>query len=191
MPRVRAAFTLIEVVITTAIALLVFYFAAAAFLNLMESGAITTGAQMVSDCLAEARQDALTQNMPVEVRLYATSNAGYGALQLHWCQTDGTTPAASLPVILPSTAIIDATPAHSTLVTTNPATPAPDPGDLRLNALTRCFHFLPDGSTDLATGTPWTLTVRAAAQSNPAQFPSNWACLTLDPFTGRAQIYRP
>jgi uncharacterized protein (TIGR02596 family) len=192
MPRRRlAAFSLLEVVAVTALALLIGFATLATFSRLIESGAITTGAQMVADCLAEGRQDALTQNLPMEVRLYATSTAGYSALQLHWKDADGTTPAAATAVILPSSVVIDATTTHSTLVTTNTSQPAADPGDPRLNALTRCFHFLADGSTDLAPGVSWTLTVRAAAQSNPADFPANWACVTLDPFTGRAQTYRP
>jgi uncharacterized protein (TIGR02596 family) len=192
VPRRRpSAFTLLEVVVVLVIALLIGFAALTSFSKIIEGGAVTTGAQMVADCLAEGRQDALTQNLPMEVRLYATSTAGYSVLQLHWKDADGTTPAAATPVILPSSVVIDATALHSTLVTTNQSQPAPDPGDPRLNALTRCFHFLADGSTDLSPGVSWTLTVRAAAHSNPAQFPANWACITLDPYTGRAQTYRP
>ena len=182
---------MLETIIVLALALIVAYLALGGLSKVIEGGAISTGAQMVADCLAEGRQDALAQNLPVEVRLYASAGAGYGALQLHWIETDGTTPPAATLVVLPGTATIDATAAHSTLVAVNTARPAPDPSDPRLTALTRCFHFLPDGSTDLAPGSSWTLTVRAAAQADPAHFPANWACVTLDPFTGRAQIYRP
>jgi uncharacterized protein (TIGR02596 family) len=185
-------FTLLEILLAMMIALLLLYLAIGGFSRLIESGAIDSGAQMVSDCLAEARQDAVTQNTAVEVRVYtAATGSGFGTLQLHWHNADGTTPAISPPAILPQNAVIDATAAHSSLVTTNAETPAADPGDSRLNTQTRCFHFLPNGSTDLATGSQWTLTVRALSQSDPAQFPSNWACVTLDPVTGRAQIYRP
>jgi uncharacterized protein (TIGR02596 family) len=184
-------FTLLEILLAMTVALLLLYVAMAGFSRVLDSGAIDGGAQAVSDCLTEARQDAVTQNMPVEVRLYAVAAGnGYGTLQLHWHNADGTTPAISLPVILPTTAVIDATAAHSSLVTNTPA-PAPDPGDSRLTAQTRCFHFLPNGSTDLATTSQWTLTVRAASQSDPNHFPSNWACVALDPVTGRAQVYRP
>ena len=190
-PLGTGAFSLLELVLVMALALAVGFLALGGFSRIIEGGAINTGTQMVADCLAEGRQDALAQNMPVEVRLYAKSSAGYDALQLRWREPDGTTPPAAMAVILPSAAAIDATVAHSTLVTTNTAQPAPDSTDPRLNARTRCFYFLPDGSTNLAAGVSWTLTVRAATQSNPAQFPSNWACLALDPATGRAQLYRP
>ncbi len=93
-------------------------------------------------------------------------------------------------MILPDSVVIDATASHSSLVANTPA-PAADPADPRLNAQTHCFHFLPTGATDLAAPGPWQLTVRAAASSDPAHFPANWDCLTLDPLTGRAQVYRP
>jgi uncharacterized protein (TIGR02596 family) len=191
--RIRPpGFTLLEILLAMTVALLLLYLAMVGFSRLIESSAIDGSAQMVSDCLAEARQDAVTQNTAVEIRVYAAATgSGYGALQLHWHNADGTTPAISPLVILPTNAVIDATAAHSSLVTTNTETPALDPGDSRLDTQTRCFHFLPNGSTDLATGSQWTLTVRALSQSDPTHFPSNWACVTLDPVTGRAQIYRP
>ena len=184
-------FTLLEILLAMTIALLLLYAAIAGFSRVIDASAIDNGAQLVSDCLAEARQDAVAQNTAVEVRLYPiTTGNGYGTLQLHWHNADGTTPTLALPVILPTNAVIDATAAHSSLVTgTQP--PLPDPSDSRLTALTRCFHFLPNGSTDLATTSPWTLTVRAVSESDPNHFPSNWACVTLDPVTGRAQVYRP
>ena len=189
MPR-RAAFTLLELVVTLAMGLVLFYFAARAISGFIASSALNVGAQMINDSLAEARQDALTQNVPVEVRLYGTSPADYEAWQLRQSSTDGTTQALGPVITLPSGLAIDATTIHSTLVAAT-AAPAPDPSDPRLNALTRCFHFLPGGATDLASSTQWTLTVRAAAQTDPAKFPANWACVTLDPVSGRAQVYRP
>ncbi len=184
-------FTLLEILLAMTVALLLLYAAVAGFSRVIDASAIDNGAQLVGDCLAEARQDAVTQNTAVEVRLYpvATGN-GYGTLQLHWHNADGTTPAIAPPVILPTDAVIDATAAHSSLVT-NTQAPAPDSSDSRLTAQTRCFHFLPNGTTDLATTGQWTLTVRALSQSDPNHFPSNWACVTLDPVTGRAQVYRP
>ena len=191
--RVRASgFTLLEILVTMTVALLLLYLAMAGFSRLIESNAIDGGAQMISDCLAEARQDALTQNTTVEVRIYAAAAGnGFSTLQLHAHHADGSTPAIGPPVYLPLNAVIDATAAHSSLVTTNAQMPASDPGDSRLTPQTRCFHFLPNGSTDLASTSQWTLTVRAVSQSDPDHFPANWACVTLDPVTGRAQVYRP
>ena len=186
----RRAFTLLELVVTLALGLLLFYLVARSISGFVTSSALNLSAQMIRDSLAEARQDALTQNIPVEVRLYGTSSAGYQAWQLRQVATDGTTQALSPFLTLPSTVAIDATPVHSTLIA-DTAAPAPDRSDPRLNALTRCFHFLPGGSTDLASSTSWTLTVRAASQADPAKFPANWACIALDPVSGRAQVYRP
>jgi hypothetical protein len=43
----------------------------------------------------------------------------------------------------------------------------------------------------LNPATNWFMTVRAATQSAPANFPSNWACIAVDATTGRPRIYRP
>ena len=162
----------------------------------VQSTAVTAGADMISDALTEARADAVAQNTAVEVRIYDLppqpgAAPVYNALQLHWVKADKTTPAVASPTFLPAWVVIDATAAHSTLIAANTNTPPTDAGDMRLNSQTRVFHFLPDGSTDLNPATNWFMTVRAATQSDPAHFPSNWACIAVDATTGRPQIYRP
>ena len=156
-----------------------------------QAAALTTGAEEASDLLAEGRDDAITQNITVEVRLYADAGGVYRAAQLHWLKSDGTRPALRPPFFLPTSAVFDGTAAHSSLIAANPDTVGPDAGDPRVNGLTRAFHFLSDGSTDLSPGAKWFLTLRAATQSDPANFPSNWACLMIDPATGRVSILRP
>jgi uncharacterized protein (TIGR02596 family) len=168
----------------------------AGYTRLIDSATIDAGAQQMNDLLTEARQDAINQNTAVEVRLYQAAAVtgrpiAYGVVQLRWIKSDGTTPPAGRPFFLPQAAVIDATSVHSSLVTTNTEVPTADPTDLRINPLTRAFHFLPSGSTDLATTGKWLLTLRAASQSDPAHFPANWACVEVDPVTGRTQIYRP
>jgi uncharacterized protein (TIGR02596 family) len=191
--RSSSGFSLLELVLAMVVALLLFSLAFAGYSRLAESAAIDAGAQGVNDLLTEARQDAIAQNTSVEVRIYALPGAptAYGSLQLRWIEANGTTPPAAPALILPVLVVVDATPVHSSLVTANSQTPVADPTDPRLNALTRCFHFLPDGSTDLASTGKWLLTLRAASRSDPANFPANWACLEVDPVTGRTQIYRP
>jgi uncharacterized protein (TIGR02596 family) len=194
--RSPRGFSLLELVLAMVVGLVVLFLGMAGYARLVDSAAIDAGGQMVNDLLTEARQDAVSQNTAVEVRLYDTTPApgqptAYGSLQLRWMRSDGTTPPASPLLVLPQAAVIDATPSHSSLVTLNAETPTADPTDPRIDALTRSFHFLPDGSTDLAASGKWLLTLRALAQSNPARFPANWACVEIDPVTGRAQLYRP
>ena len=154
MPRRRLlplGFTLLELVLALAVSLVLVCLSVVAYTRFIESAAIDSGASMVTDALTEARQDAVTQNNTVEVRLYAApSGNAYDALQLHGHNADGTTPALAPAIVLPSAAVIDATPAHLALGTTHQDAPASDPADPRFNAATLCFHFLPDGSTDLA-----------------------------------------
>jgi hypothetical protein len=177
-------------VLALAVTLILVFLSVMAYSRFIESTAIDGGAQMVNDTLIEARQDAVTQNNTVEVRLYAAAGGNaYDVLQLHWHDADGTTPAAAPAVMLPPGAVIDATAAHLAVATTHADAPATDPTDPRFNAQTLCFHFLPDGSTDLAAA--GMVTVRAASQSNAAKFPANWACIQIDPLTGRTQVYRP
>jgi len=166
------------------------------YAGMVQSTAVTTGAAMVSDALTQGRADAVAQNTTVEVRLYDVPPEGggapaYDALQLHWLMMNETTPAVAQAVILPSWAVIDPTATYSPLIASNPETATADATDPRLNAQTRVFHFLPDGSTDLNPATNWFLTVRAASQSDPAHFPANWAAIRVDAATGRVGVYRP
>jgi uncharacterized protein (TIGR02596 family) len=193
---VRSGFSLLEMALVLVLAAAVFALAGAGYSAMMQSTAVTTGADMISDAFTEARTSAVAQNTSVEVRIYDLppqpgAAPVYDAVQLHWVKSDGTTPPVASPVLLSSWVAIDATAAHSTLIGSNTETATPDPTDVRLNSNTRVFHFLPDGTTDLNPATNWFLTVRPATQSDPAHFPSNWACVKVDATTGRPQIYRP
>jgi len=166
------------------------------YVSTMQGAAISAGAEDVSNAFDEARAAATSQNMPVEVRIYdhTVQNSAapvYNALQLRWVKADRTTPAVSQVVTLSSWVVIDATATHSPLIASSSIAPTSDTTDPNLNSDTRAFQFNPDGSTNLPPGTNWFLTVRAATQSDPAHFPANWASVSIDPATGRAQIYRP
>ena len=176
--------------------LAVFVLAAEGYATTVQAMAVSTGAEMISDALTEGHASAVAQNTPVEVRIYNLApqpgaTPVYDAMQLHWLKADGTTPPINGVLLLSSWVAIDATAAHSPLIASNTQTATPDPTDTRLNSQTRVFHFLPDGSTDLNPATNWFMTVRAASQSDPAHFPANWASVSIDPTTGRPQIYRP
>ncbi len=161
----------------------------------MQGAAITAAADQISDTLNEARAAAMAQNTPVEVRLYdhilqPGAAPVYNAIQLRWVKPDQSTPPVSPLVTLSPWVALDATAAHSPLIADTPAV-ASDASDPNLNADTRAFRYDADGSTDLTSGKSWFLTVRAVTQSDPARFPADWACVAVDPATGRAQIYRP
>jgi len=188
--------SLFELLVVVAIIATLIALSTAGYYSAIQALAVTTGADMISETLTEARTSAVAQNTTVEVRFYSApppsgGSPVYGALQLHWSKPDGTTPPVAEPVLLPACAVIDATSAHSPLIDANTLPVTPDATDLRMNGDTRVFHFLPDGSTDLAPTTNWFLTVRPAAQSDPAHFPSNWASVGVNASTGRTEIYRP
>ena len=189
-------FSLLEMLLVLVVMAGLVALVAEGYASMVQAAAVTTGADMLSDVFTEARASAVAQNTSVEVRIYDLppepgAAPVYDAIQLHWVKADGTTPAVNSVLFLSSWVAIDATAAHSTLIGANAQTATPDAGDTRLNGQTRVFHFLPDGSTDLNPASNWYVTVRSAARSNPAHFPSNWACVKVDATTGRAQIYRP
>ena len=190
------SFSLLEMLLVLAVTAIILALSMEGYAGIVQSTAVTTGADMISDLLAEGRTDAVAQNTTVEVRIYDLppqpgATPAYDALQLHLIKSDGTTPAAANPLLLSSWIVIDTTLSHSPLIAGNTNTATPDLTDTRLNSATRVFHFLPDGSTDLNPATNWFMTVRAANQSDPAHFPANWACVAIDATTGRTQIYRP
>lgn len=196
MKNTRRSFSLLEMLLVMAVLAGLVVLAMEGYSATVQAAAVTTGAEMISDALTEARTSAVAQNTTVEVRIYdlppqSGASPVYDALQLHWVKADLTTPPVASPLLLPAWIVIDATETHSTLIAANTNIPPLDTGDTRLNSQTRVFHFLPDGSTDLNPATNWFMTVRAASQSDPAHFPSNWACIQVDATTGRAQIYRP
>ena len=192
----RRSFTLLELVVVMAVLTVLVALVFESYAGVIQSTAVATGAVMLRDALEQGRADAVTQNMPVEVRIYDAppqegATPAYDTMQLHWLDSDGTTPALARAVILPTWVVIDPTAAYSPLVALNRQTVVPNGSDTRVNSGTRVFHFLPDGSTDLNPATNWFVTVRAASQSNPAQFPGDWACLRVDATTGKVAIYRP
>ena len=191
--RALKAFSLLELLLVLTLIAGLSAASVAAYFSMTQAAALGTGAETLNDLLGDARQDAVTQNTPVEVRLYdlADPTPDYRAVQLHWLKADGTKPAAGNLLFLPTGVVIDSTAMHSSIIGSNPLTATPDPADSHFNSQTRVFHFFPDGSTDLPAGSSWFLTLRAATQSDPAHFPSNWASITVDPATGRAQIFRP
>jgi len=192
----QKGFSLVELLVVILLMAFLLAISVGGYTAMIQSTALTTSAAMIQDTLAEARQSAMAQNSAVEIRIYdlppqPNSTPVYCAMQSHWIKADGTTPPVSNPLFLSTSVVIDENPAHSSLISANNQIATPDATDSRLNKQTRVFHFLPDGSTDLNPSTKWFITVRAANQSDPAHFPSNWACIQIDPTTGRAQIYRP
>jgi uncharacterized protein (TIGR02596 family) len=191
-----ASFSLLELLVVLAIAFGLVAALAEGYGMVVRAMAVTTGAAMIDDVLTEGRASAVGQNTTVEVRIYDVppqpgAAPAYDALQLHWLRADGTTPPVMTATLLSPWVAIDATAAHSPLIADNNISPTTDATDTRLNAQTRVFHFLPDGSTDLSPLTNWFMTVRPASQGNPANFPANWACVRVDATTGRVQVYRP
>lgn len=72
------AFTLVEMITVMAIITVLIALAVPATNSILRGNDLTTGAQNLSNLLSLARQQALTQNRPVEVRLYKFADPNVG-----------------------------------------------------------------------------------------------------------------
>ncbi len=169
--RVRHGFSLIELLVVCAIIVVVVGFTVPAATTLIRGSQLSQAAQLVSDQLVLARQQALSKNRPVEVRFYRfgdkeapgensedPESGKFRALQAFEIIESG----AAIPLNkiqrLPTTVILNRAGMSTILSETvrgAPKSAADDPSapelarDVRRNYQYQAFRFLPDGSTDL------------------------------------------
>lgn len=188
-------FSLIELLVVISILALLMAVAFPAIQSSIAGSRLTTAGQMLADQLNLARQEAVTRNRDVQVRLIwlAPDAKGGGALQLY--SADPKNLSALQPIgkmtLLPDRVVISPQKKLSPLLT-NPATAQatadfPGRGALSYYAI----RFRPDGGTNLAFNSPenyLTLTAEAEAGQTP---PANYVAIQVDPANGRTRLYRP
>ncbi len=202
----RRGFTLLELLVVIAIIIILAALSIPAFNSIGKASSLSGSGQAFAGALELARQTAVSQNRPVEVRLYklpdykdaATATpAVYRAMQA-FLVDDASTNAVGRMVKLTAPVIISDTVATSSLMNdTNlpeqsgaaAGFPLPDVG---ANYKYRAFHFKPDGGTDLPMDAQWFLTI--VSQNDPKVsngLPKNYLTLQIDPMMGRTKTFQP
>jgi uncharacterized protein (TIGR02596 family) len=165
---------------------------------------------MIVAALARARQNAISLNRTVEVRLIKYSDPSapgeppegrFRAVQI--CVVERTPTGTSTNLIgrkvtLPTAAVVASHPALSSILA--PGMAATSTGvalgqpvqPVGLNYSAAVFRFYPDGSTSLPSGQNAFLTVVPALTPDTATaVPANFATIAIEAATGKPRIHRP
>jgi len=202
--RIRRGFTLLELLAVIAIIAIITVAVVPAVTGPLRSSNLTNGSLALMDTLNLARQTALTNNSPVEVRIYKTGGATsptdlqYRAYRLFSVDANnnkqalGTLKHLTEPVIISSGTTLSSLMAGRSGNSVQPEDyPVPD------NTAYIWFRFRPNGGTDLTpvegTGSNWflTLLLENAPTTGTAGLPANYFTIQIDPVTGRARSFRP
>ncbi len=203
------AFTLVEMLVVAAIIGLIMAIAVPAIEPMMRGSKLTTAADDVRYRLAEARQTAIAESKPVEVRflkyidptLPVGSPAYFRAFQIGRFELNQQQSAFEFTPLnkretLPSGVVFSDNLDFSSLLRKDEVgggswrPPGADSQEMEYVS----FTFRPDGSTNLPkrSGDIWFITVltqRDAEGQNTA--PNNFITLMLDPFTGGIRTFQP
>ena len=197
-------FTLIEiVVVVTIILILIAVFVPVALT--VGSANLSQGIELLQGAITLARETAIRENRPVEVRFYsyvspevASPEAEFRAVQVLADEGD---PAVAVPISelekLPRNIVIINHPDYSTLVTA-PELQASETVEIEGaagDATFFSFLFLPDGSAALEDeeAGAWFLTIAEESKMMGAggDLPRNYITLQIEPFTGAIRLLQP
>lgn len=201
----RRGFTLLELLVVIAIIIILAAVSIPAFNSIGRGASLTGSGQSLAGALELAHQTAVSQNRPVEVRLYklpdykdatTATPSVYRAMQA-FIVDDASTNAVGRMVNLTAPVIITTSGSASSLMSDTALPEQPSLAGVTLpgvgaNYKYRSFHFKPDGGTDLAMDQQWYLTI--VAQNDPVVangLPKNYLTIQIDPMTGRARTFQP
>lgn len=203
-PAVRSpknvGYSLVEMVVVSGIALLLFTLAAPSVLDLMKSIRMSHAASMVQECLTQGQAMATSLNRDVEVRFYRTGGALFsGETSGHGIQLfkigEGSNLKEGVVQMLP-VGVEERLPVSVqfslndsfTSLWKLPAKVEEAQAGIREYV---AFRYRPDGSTDLPEDQKWSLSLVPHPADVSSSLPANFAVFMIDPVTGHISSFRP
>ena len=202
------AFSLLELLVVMAIIGLLAAMTMPSLSSILGGSRINLGIETVNGAMASARQLAATKNREIEFRLIEMSDPTFPgsasqirAVQILEIRENGTNPIGK-PRVFPSGVIIGSGAAMTSLAGLA-ATPAvstdPKISGVGTSYSYRSFRFRPDGSLNLKSLLPSTVTnyfltiydEKFQSQISGNTPPANFATIQLEPATGASILYRP
>ncbi|SDT89133.1 Verru_Chthon cassette protein D [Verrucomicrobium sp. GAS474] len=195
-------FSLIEVMVVLAIIVTVAFLAVPAVRQMMGGRGLTATGSAIANNLQLARQSALLQNRPIEVRFYflpgpdGEGGRHYRAFQLFRIEDTGAVPTTRI-LFFSKSIILTESPSTTSLLslpgqpldgaTTGVKLPGVGVGYQYLS-----FRFRPSGDTNLDITQKWFLTVVSENAPTVVEgLPADFLTIQLDPTSGKAVTLRP
>lgn len=181
----RHAFSLIELLLVVVIFAVLAGMALTGFNSISASAKIQRAGDTVADALILSRQQALTRNAIVEMRIFQDASGRSRSFQLFERQGTNLSSISRKAVLPDGILFLDSL---SPLLTAAPASSYPAPCRL-ITLQPNGEPLLPAGlSTNLASGY---LTIGMERDAGTDGFPKNHATIFINPYTGLVNIYRP
>jgi uncharacterized protein (TIGR02596 family) len=220
-PARPRGFTLVEVLVVLALIGMLMFFTVPGLKDVFRGSKITTTADQIADDMSIARQVAVKENVPVEVRFFKypdPNNLGEERFSAYQCYrlkqdlntpSDYTTKRIAVPIFekmryIPQGVVVLDSVEWSTILTDSKIRSDNDivkgliPGEKETQASFRSFIITAEGETSLdRTGVKqWFLTMVNEQELKKASGvesikPANFITLLIDPYTAGVRRYQP
>lgn len=164
-------------------------------LSLIHSVSLSNEVDRVAGELKKARQQAISENRTLEIRLYSyRGNRSDETKIIRSIQTWERTDAGNFTPVTPLQKLAAPVVISEDLAITqigpslNPSEPTEE-AQLPSGATYRAFRFRPAGTTNLDLSEEWFFTMHLEGQTGTP--PPNFATFVIEPLTGAAQVLRP
>ncbi len=194
--RPRDSFSLVELLTVVAVMSMFVVVAAPAFTRIAQGQALAQAGQQFADSLSLGRDEALTRNHKVTVRLIKATSAGDATMRYRAMQTwvvkddSGTVAPLSKVTTLPDGIVFSETPTLVPLLQSSIA----QTGTMTVSgkqAAYTSFSVTANGALDGTISSTDSFLTLVAVRDVSAASPKNFFTVFINPVTGKISIYRP